>query len=363
MCADVLDVGRAEALLAGRQRGVRRLLEPEEVGLERVHARGREQHRRVERRRARATPTGRRRWPRCLEERQERSRGSRRRSSRAIVAASDARRRRAAGTAVWPGRGAVERARASVERRRRRSVHGTARRAVAQLDARRPRAAGAVQAQRRAARRRSWRSAARGPTVTVLARGVGRAARRAARRAPPIPRPRRWPTVKRWCAAVAPERRARRRSTMSPGRSRRPPWRARKRRAPGAGEEAEVLRVGLGGDRQAVLGGERAHLAACVSSPSGKRSRASDARRQRGEHVGLVLGRVGGGAQQAVGGARARSGRWPASRRRGGRRARASRRGGRGRCSARTGSASGRRRGRRATGRRRRRGTRRAGRA
>jgi hypothetical protein len=47
--ADVLDVGRAEALLARRQAVVRGLLEPEEVRLERVHARGREQDRGVER--------------------------------------------------------------------------------------------------------------------------------------------------------------------------------------------------------------------------------------------------------------------------------------------------------------------------
>ena len=45
-----------------------------------------------------------------------------------------------------------------------------------------------------------------------------------------------------------------------PARSRRPPWRARNARAPGAGQEAEVLRVGLAGDRQPGLGGERAHL-------------------------------------------------------------------------------------------------------
>src|SRR4029078_9563128 len=49
--ADVLDVGRAEALLAARESGVRRLLDAGEVGLERVHARGREQDRRIERRR------------------------------------------------------------------------------------------------------------------------------------------------------------------------------------------------------------------------------------------------------------------------------------------------------------------------
>src|SRR5262249_43374939 len=48
--ADVLDVGRAEALLAGRDAPRGRLLDAEEVRLERVHARRREQDRRVERR-------------------------------------------------------------------------------------------------------------------------------------------------------------------------------------------------------------------------------------------------------------------------------------------------------------------------
>ncbi len=48
--ADVLDVGRAEALLTARQPVVGRLLDAREIGLERVHARGREQDRRVERR-------------------------------------------------------------------------------------------------------------------------------------------------------------------------------------------------------------------------------------------------------------------------------------------------------------------------
>ena len=68
--ADVLDVGRAEALLAARQPVVRRLLDAREVGLERVHARGREQDRRIERRR---DERGRRQAPVAarLEERQE----------------------------------------------------------------------------------------------------------------------------------------------------------------------------------------------------------------------------------------------------------------------------------------------------
>ena len=45
--ADLVDVRRPEALLAARQPVVRRLLAALEVRLERVHARGREQHRRI----------------------------------------------------------------------------------------------------------------------------------------------------------------------------------------------------------------------------------------------------------------------------------------------------------------------------
>ena len=45
--ADVVDVDRAEALLAGRQAVGRRLLGTEEVGLERVHARADQQRRRI----------------------------------------------------------------------------------------------------------------------------------------------------------------------------------------------------------------------------------------------------------------------------------------------------------------------------
>ena len=70
--------------------------------------------------------------------------------------------------------------------------------------------------------------------------------------------------------------------------------------APGAGQEAEVLRVGLARDRQVVLARERANLglgqlAEREAQPLQRRAA------QRGQHVGLVLGVVGGGAQQAVG--------------------------------------------------------------
>ena len=74
--ADVLDVGRAKALLAARQQRRRRRLETEEVALERVHSGRREQHRLVERRghercRRQALVAA------LLEEPQEASRGSR----------------------------------------------------------------------------------------------------------------------------------------------------------------------------------------------------------------------------------------------------------------------------------------------
>ena len=70
--ADVLDVGRAEALLAGRQAVVRRLLAAEEVGLERVHAGGREQHGRVVRRGDQRRRRGQALVVRVLEELEER---------------------------------------------------------------------------------------------------------------------------------------------------------------------------------------------------------------------------------------------------------------------------------------------------
>ena len=64
-----------------------------------------------------------------------------------------------------------------------------------------------------------------------------------------------------------------------------------------AGEEAEVLALGLSRHRQPVAGGELAHLG-LRSSASGKRSRPSSAGGERREHVGLVLGGVGGGREQ-----------------------------------------------------------------
>ena len=54
--ADVVDVGRAKALLAARQHRRGRLVAAEEVGLQRLHAGGREQHRAIVRRAAPARP-------------------------------------------------------------------------------------------------------------------------------------------------------------------------------------------------------------------------------------------------------------------------------------------------------------------
>ena len=60
-----------------------------------------------------------------------------------------------------------------------------------------------------------------------------------------------------------------------------------------AGEEAEVLALGLLGDREAVAGGDRPHLGL---GQLGQREAepAEQLRRQRRQHVALVLGLVGG---------------------------------------------------------------------
>ena len=204
-------------------------------------------------------------------------------------------------------------------------------------------------------------SAVLGPTVTVFAR-ASVASTYSGSSSPPIPRPRRWPTVKWWWPRWRPTRRPAR-STMSPGRSRRAPWRARNRARPVPARkqrscESALLATGRPAARAIVadLGLARAGRRA---GSAGARARRGSARRacSSGPWPGR---RPGAGGRRACGG---RSGRSSASRRRGGRRTRASRRGGRGRCSRRTGSGSGRRRGRRATGRRRPPGTRRAGRS
>ena len=219
--ADVLDVGRAKALLDGRQARVRRLLLAAEVRHERVHARRRQQHGRVvggrhERRRGQPLVVA---APRSSA---GTSRGSRRSScpSSAIVAHPTIASPREEDRGL-PRRGAVERlvevdlvaVEAAAQRRR----------AVAQAHGV---GLGAVQPQAAHARPCCVAAASRGPTVTVLARAsVARTySGSRGRDAEALALADREAVV----AVVAAERRAPPRSTMSPGRSRMPPWRARK---------------------------------------------------------------------------------------------------------------------------------------
>src|SRR5579875_2933981 len=65
----------------------------------------------------------------------------------------------------------------------------------------------------------------------------------------------------------------------------------------GAGEEAEVLGLALARDRQSLAPGELAHLRLVHVTEREAQPR-ERARRERGEHVALVLALVGGGAQQ-----------------------------------------------------------------
>ena len=68
----------------------------------------------------------------------------------------------------------------------------------------------------------------------------------------------------------------------------------------GAGEEAQILRFGLRRHRQAGVGGQRADLRLGQLAEREPQAR-ERGRGDRGQHVGLVLGRVGGSAQQPVG--------------------------------------------------------------
>ena len=70
-----------------------------------------------------------------------------------------------------------------------------------------------------------------------------------------------------------------------------------KTRAARPGQEAEVLRVRLARHRQPGAGGDLAHLR-LGQVPEREAHPGQRCRRQCGQHVGLVLGRVGGGAQQ-----------------------------------------------------------------
>ena len=168
----------------------------------------------------------------------------------------------------------------AVQRRER----GGARR-VAVADLRAPRGCGRSARRRRSSSRRDAVSVARaraplaGPTTTVRRGGVDARRRRAAP-ARERPRPLRWPTVKRWMPSCRPSTRPRRVDD-----------RRRRGCAPGARaldergvvvvrDEADLLAVGLVGDRQAAAaraaraprsssarraGTRRAPAASCVS--------------------------------------------------------------------------------------------------
>ena len=71
------------------------------------------------------------------------------------------------------------------------------------------------------------------------------------------------------------------------------------RRPPSARQEAEILRVGLGGHGQPGLGGERAHLR-LGQLTEGKPHASQRGGCEGGEHVGLVLGRICGRAKKSV---------------------------------------------------------------
>ena len=75
------------------------------------------------------------------------------------------------------------------------------------------------------------------------------------------------------------------------------------RAATDAGQEAQVLRVGLAGHRQPVGRGELADLR-LRQLPEREAQPRERRRRQAGEHVALVLGRVGGDAQERLAGPR-----------------------------------------------------------
>ena len=111
-----------------------------------------------------------------------------------------------------------------------------------------------------------------------------------------MPTPRRWPTVKRcwprWLAehgSVQVDDR--------PGPVAQAAVAAQEARPVGPGQEAQVLGIGLARHRQPGSGGDPpdlglGQLAQREAHPRQRR------RRQRSQHVGLVLGRIGGGAQQ-----------------------------------------------------------------
>ena len=332
---------------------VRRLLDAQEVGLERLHARGREQDRGVVAR-GHERPAGQAQVAALLEEAQEQLADLVGGHAAIVAHPSTASPRRK--TAVWPGAGPSTGSCSSIVSPR--SVHGTGRRAVAQLDGVAPRDGRRVQARVADAHvargQRGARPDGHGVGARVGAHDVERLGRAADLEA----------------AALADGEAGARRGG-GPGRARR-----RRRCRPGArpgrrggpGTPRARCRPGSTGpaSRASTPRAARARRRSRAPAPSrGRRAgsaaaRASRATARRACRPGPWPGRRPGAAGPRACGAR--SARWSAWRRRGDRRRRASRPGARCRCSARTGWASARRRDRPATARRRRRGTRRAGR-
>ena len=337
--------GVRKHLLGVGEAVVRRLLAPAQVRLERLHPGDDQQRRGVARRRDQRE----RRQAlvvALLEEGEELladlvggHRHGTVQSSRAAIVPQPTTTSPRSRHAVWPGRGAVdglEQLELDAGRGRARPPRGTARaRAVAQLDARRPRPRRGAAA-RRAARPRGGERLARagddavrthvgGEHVQRLGRGDAEALALADRE------------VVRAAVAARARRRRGRRSRPGGRRARRggPGTRPCRCRPGSTGPATRPWRRPAARPRRparapAAWSARRAGSAAARASPGV----------DRGEHVGLVLGRVGGGAQQPVlRHARVVAGgeRRP---RRAGRRRRPSRRGARGRCSPRTGSAS-----------------------
>ncbi len=312
-----------ESTAARRRPAARAAFLAAEVGLERLHPGDREQGRGVvgrrhERRRGHAQVAA------LLEERQigladlVRSSSRASQSRRAIVARPTT-RSPASRHAVWPGADPVRRlGQLDLERLVLARLHGgqlagDGARVVAQEHPVHP-PAGAVQ-RRLADPNPSGRELlARAGDDRVRRRVGGEHVERLGE--PPTPIPRRWPTVNAWWPRWRPSSRPRAVDDLAPGRSPRPPWRSRNERLP---SPARKQRSWLSAFEATARPASRRDLAHPRLGQLGEREAKPRERAgsQPGEHVGLVLGRVGG-APPAAGPRRrrrrARSGRWRARR-------------------------------------------------
>ena len=252
--ADVLDVGRAKALLAARQQRRGRRLEAQEVALERVHSRRREQHRLVEGRRNQRC--GRQALVAALlEEPQEGLTDLVRGRAHGAIVAQPTTTSPRSSTAVWPG-ATPQTGSASVSSSPSRTA-ATGVGAVAELrrvDLR----LGPVQRDRaeRHARAAQRLAGADGDRVRLDV-GGGDVERLAAAAAGPHPAP--LADGVRVRAAVAGDG-APGEIERAPGALARAAVALEERLTAGAGEEAEVLRVGRARDRQPLALGQLAHL-------------------------------------------------------------------------------------------------------